>query len=647
MKNIFKFNYLRNIFIVSLIIAITLPAAVILYIYPSFTAQLTKNTEDEAIRVARHLMFMIIPDKNELIKDSMTAELMNKIQEITEDFKLMKLKIFSKSGEIIYSTSSKDIGVINKNRYFYEIVANGRVYTKVVKKNTKSLEGQLVAADVVETYVPIIKNNTFIGAFEIYYDISARIESLSKLLSTSSVALFVLAISLMGAIVVVLIKAAKNITKRERTEQALRDSEKRHRMLFEKAGDAIFLLEAEGEGAGKIIAANQTAADMHGYTIDELMDLNIKDLDTPHSAKEVTIRIQRILEGEWIKEEVAHHKKDGTVFPVEISAGLFELGNRKYILAFDRDISDRKRSEEELRASQGKYKELYAESKRAGEVYRSLLHSSADAIIVYDLEGRADYVSPAFTHIFGWALKEVEGKRIPFLPESEREATMAIIKDLVENGTPCQGFETKRYTKGGHLLDVSISASRYDNHEGKPAGTLVIIRDISEKKTMEAQFQQAQKMESIGILAGGIAHDFNNLLSIIMGYISMTKDDVKPEYGVIEFLSEAEEACLRSQELTKQLITFSKGGAPVKKTGPIGDLVKGTTYLSLRGSNVKSELIFPDDLGLVEFDEGQMKHALKNIIDNAVESMPDGGSIAVKAENINISPETVEKSLPL
>ena len=107
LKNIFKFNYLRNIFIVSLIIAITLPAAVILYIYPSFKAQLTKNTEDEAIRVARHLMVTIIPDQNELTKDSVSAELMNNIQAVIKDFKLMKLKLFSKSGEIICSTTLK------------------------------------------------------------------------------------------------------------------------------------------------------------------------------------------------------------------------------------------------------------------------------------------------------------------------------------------------------------------------------------------------------------------------------------------------------------------------------------------------------------------------------------------------------------
>jgi ABC-type antimicrobial peptide transport system ATPase subunit len=134
LKNIFKINHLRKIFIVSLIIAIALPAAVTLYIYPLFTAQLIANTEDEAIRAAKHFMLMTIPQQNELSTDFLTAESLKKIQKIAKDFNLIKLKIFSKSGETIYSTSSKDIGTINKNSYFQQIVAQGKTYTKVVKK---------------------------------------------------------------------------------------------------------------------------------------------------------------------------------------------------------------------------------------------------------------------------------------------------------------------------------------------------------------------------------------------------------------------------------------------------------------------------------------------------------------------------------
>ncbi|MBF0560290.1 MAG: PAS domain S-box protein, partial [Nitrospirae bacterium] len=126
----------------------------------------------------------------------------------------------------------------------------------------------------------------------------------------------------------------------------IEESEKRYRMLFESAADAIFILETEGGKAGKIIAANRAAADMHGYAADELLTLNIKDLDTPEAAKDVSKCIDAVLGGEWYKAEIDHVKKDGTVFPVEVSSGLLDLGNnKKYALVFGRDISVRKRAE--------------------------------------------------------------------------------------------------------------------------------------------------------------------------------------------------------------------------------------------------------------------------------------------------------------
>jgi two-component system sensor histidine kinase AtoS len=128
----------------------------------------------------------------------------------------------------------------------------------------------------------------------------------------------------------------------------IEESEKRYRTLFESAEEAIFILEAEGEKAGQIVAANRAAAEMHGYTVNELLTLNIKDLDSPETARDVHNNIKRILNGERIKAEITHIKKDGTVFPVEISAGLLDLSGHKYILAFDRDITERKQAEEQF-----------------------------------------------------------------------------------------------------------------------------------------------------------------------------------------------------------------------------------------------------------------------------------------------------------
>jgi two-component system sensor histidine kinase AtoS len=132
----------------------------------------------------------------------------------------------------------------------------------------------------------------------------------------------------------------------------IEESQKRYRMLFESAGDGIFLLEAEGGNVGRIVSANPAAAHMHGYTADELSRLNIADLDTPEAAAESLDRIRRILNGEWIDTEISHRKRDGTVFPVEVSAGLLEFEDQKFILNFNKDITERKQAEEALQRAE-------------------------------------------------------------------------------------------------------------------------------------------------------------------------------------------------------------------------------------------------------------------------------------------------------
>jgi two-component system sensor histidine kinase AtoS len=134
--------------------------------------------------------------------------------------------------------------------------------------------------------------------------------------------------------------------------RTLEENQKRYRMLFESAGDAIFMLEAEGENVGRIVSANRAAAVMHGYSVEELVGMQIQDLETPESAAGNPERIRRIMSGEWIDAEISHRKKDGSVFPVEISAGMLEFEDQKYILAFDKDITERKQAEEALQRTE-------------------------------------------------------------------------------------------------------------------------------------------------------------------------------------------------------------------------------------------------------------------------------------------------------
>jgi len=301
------------------------------------------------------------------------------------------------------------------------------------------------------------------------------------------------------------------------------------------------------------------------------------------------------------------------------------------------ELKERREAEEALKRSEDRYKILYEESKRGEELYRSLIHSSADAIVIYDMKGVARYVSPSFTQVFGWTPDDVEGKRIPFVPESEMGITMARINNLIATGMPHHDFETQRYTKDGRLLDVSISASRYNDHEDKPAGMLVTIRDISESKRLVAKFQQAQRMEAIATLAGGIAHDFNNILMAILGRTSimlMGKNDSHPDF---EHLKTMEMHIESAAALTKQLLGFARGGKYEVKPTNLNELVEAQNQMF--GQTKKEITIrgnYEDDIWIIEADQGQITQVLMNLYINAWQAMPAGGDLYTQTKNVLI-----------
>ncbi len=160
----------------------------------------------------------------------------------------------------------------------------------------------------------------------------------------------------------------------------------------------------------------------------------------------------------------------------------------------------RKQAEEALQESEINYRKLEEQSRGIEEIYGSFLNSSADAIVIYDLEGRAQYASPSFTAIFGWTFEEVQGKRIPFVPDTEMAQTMAVIRGLVEEQKPYSNFETKRYTKDGRILSISLSAFRYHDVGGNPSGSVVILRDITERKQAEEALKEARDRLEVRVL---------------------------------------------------------------------------------------------------------------------------------------------------
>jgi len=293
---------------------------------------------------------------------------------------------------------------------------------------------------------------------------------------------------------------------RRRSEERLRESEDQFKSLYElskkgedlyrsllnSSADAIVIYDLEGRAR----YVNPSFTRIFGWTMEELKGKRIPFM--PDSEREATMAIIQGLVRDGtptVGFETKRFTKDGRMLNMSISASRYRdhEGTPAGTLVILRDITDRKQAEDRLRESEVMYKLLYEESARREELYRSVLNSSADAIVIYDIEGRALYVSPSFTRIFGWTMEEVEGRRIPFMPETEREASMRIIYDIIENDAFCSAFETKRSTKDGRLLNISISASRYHDNDGNPSGILAILRNITDRKRAEAALRESEE----------------------------------------------------------------------------------------------------------------------------------------------------------
>ncbi|MDH3955532.1 MAG: response regulator [Desulfobacteraceae bacterium] len=299
------------------------------------------------------------------------------------------------------------------------------------------------------------------------------------------------------------------------------------------------------------------------------------------------------------------------------------------------EIALRNRTEKALKESEKRNKDLYAEAKKTEELYRSFFRCSADPIVTYDLEGKVEFISPAFTEIFGWTLEEMKGKQIPFDHEFKKESIVAVIHDLVEGGTPCNSFETKCHTKDRRLLDVSVSASRHNDHEGKFMGTLFILRDISEKKRVEAQLHYIERMEAIGTLAGGIAHDFNNLMMGMLGNISLILYDIGSDDPNYERLKTVERLIQSGSELTSKLLGYARKGKYELRPINLNKIIieSSATFGKTRKEIVISKDL-DEDLFSVKADGSQIEQVLINLFINAADAMPGGGDLFLQTANV-------------
>jgi PAS domain S-box-containing protein len=427
------------------------------------------------------------------------------------------------------------------------------------------------------------------------------------------------------------IETTMNITKRKHMEQALTDELTRRRILIDQSSDGMVVLDQ----TGKVYEANQRFTEMLGYTPEEMLNLYVWDWDDT-ATKEQIMEMIRTIDETGRHVESVHCRKDGTKYDVAISSNAAIIAGQKLILCVCRDITERKRIDQALRETEVKLKEAH----RLAHIGVWEWDAASDTVTwseeLYNIAG-LDPNQPAPTY--------TEHPNV-YKPESFARLSKAVEESL-KKGTDYQMELEMVRPDGSTRWTYAFGGPKYD-YDGKIIGLHGISQDITDKKRIEQEQQHIQKLESIGLLAGGIAHDFNNILTAILGNISLARMDLQQQQRADDLLKESERAILRARDLTQQLLTFSKGGEPVKKVTAITDLVTETASFALRGSNINCRFNIPDDLWQANVDRGQISQVISNLVINARQAMPTGGTVEITAENILLDhSHTLGRRIPL
>jgi PAS domain S-box-containing protein len=314
-----------------------------------------------------------------------------------------------------------------------------------------------------------------------------------------------------------------------------------------------------------------------------------------------------------------------------------ENGKVVGVAVYARDTTERKRAEEQVRASE----------KRLRDITSNL----GVGVYLQDFEGRIIFMNPMAEQLWGWSLAELQEKGVHELVHYHRADNTSLpleeceLMGVIRKGEAYSSTEEVFVRKDGTVFPISVTTTPL-LEDGRVVATVTAFRDITTEKKLEAEILKIQKLESVGILAGGIAHDFNNLLQAILGSISLARVNLEERNmeRIPSLLEQAEEASGAAKELSFRLLTFAKGGEPVKGIVAIEEILRKSISLSLSGSNIDCAVDLPLDLPPVEVDGGQMMQVFTNILINAKEAMPRGGTINISAKNMAV---TDESPLPL
>ncbi|HTY57848.1 MAG TPA: PAS domain S-box protein [Bacteroidota bacterium] len=408
----------------------------------------------------------------------------------------------------------------------------------------------------------------------------------------------------------------------------LRESEQRYRALFEGANDAILIMNGE-----VFIQCNEMTlatfgcderAEIVGHTPWEFSPPLQPD---GRASREKAIEIlEDVSKGTPRRFAWTHRRKDGSLFDADVSLSSVTSGTEVFLQALVRDVSERNRAEERI------------------EEQARLLDVARDAIIVRDMNDTLVYFNRAAQELYGWTLEEA--RSIPadqLVTDGCRDKFHRGKKAFLEKGE--WNGELRQKTKEGKELFIQTHWTLVRDKRGKPSARLIINRDITEKRLLEAQFRRAQRLESLGTLAGGIAHDLNNVLAPITMSLEMLDRKVK-DPALKRYIASLESSARRGSDIVKQVLLFARGSekefAPQQLRYLIREIASIIHETFPRNIELRSDVA--KDLTFVDGDATQLHQVLMNLCVNARDAMPDGGQLTVAASNLRLS-ETDAKAL--
>lgn len=411
-----------------------------------------------------------------------------------------------------------------------------------------------------------------------------------------------------------------HLVERKEAEEALRKSEMRKAAILNSALDCIISFDLDG----RITEFNPAAERAFGYSQAEAHGRDMAELIIPEALRESHRRGIAIynastptLLGLGQRMEFTAMKSDGSEFPIELSISRITIDGKLMFTAYLRDITERRKAE------------------RITSELAAVVENSNDAIVACSLDGVIRSWNAGAERIYGYTAEEAVGQPLNILlPEDQGEGLPQTLT-AVRRGESLADYETVRLRKNGKKICVSLTDSPI-REAGTITGLSSIARDITERKRLEEELLQSQKMDAIGRLAGGIAHDFNNILTAILGYSDLLIGQIDERQWMYKHLAEIRKAADLAASLTHQLLAFSRRQPLYLRVFNINDTVRNLQKMLQRviGEHIQIETRLDAESGRLKADPGQLEQVLLNLCVNARDAMPKGGSITIATADV-------------